>query len=133
MRRWPQWNWKRRAFHRLDAAAWHRALADRTGPPHADGKFRDECLNEHWLTSMSQARDVIADIAHGHQPVNNGPTLPARADAIENRPNELLDGEHGERLDRGTAGPAGASDPAMATVATIHGAPYRCRQGRRQS
>jgi hypothetical protein len=69
-----------------------------------------------------------ANIAHGHQQVNNGPA-PARADAIKNRPNELLDGNHGERLDSGTEGPAGASDPAMATVATIDGAAHRRRQG----
>jgi len=26
-----------------------------------NGKFRDECLNEHWFTSLAQARNVIAD------------------------------------------------------------------------
>jgi putative transposase len=26
-----------------------------------NGKFRDECLNEHWFTSLSQAREVIAE------------------------------------------------------------------------
>ena len=26
-----------------------------------NGKFRDECLNEHWFTSLIQAREVIAD------------------------------------------------------------------------
>ena len=26
-----------------------------------NGKFRDECLNEHWFTSLVQARDVITD------------------------------------------------------------------------
>lgn len=26
-----------------------------------NGKFRDECLNEHWFTSLAQARDVIAE------------------------------------------------------------------------
>lgn len=26
-----------------------------------DGKFRDECLNEYWFTSLTQAREVIAD------------------------------------------------------------------------
>ena len=24
-----------------------------------NGKFRDECLNEHWFTSLAGARDVI--------------------------------------------------------------------------
>jgi hypothetical protein len=71
-----------------------------------------------------------ANIAHGHQQVNNGPA-PARADAIKNRPNELLDGTYGERLDTRTTGPAGAGDPAMATVATIDGTAHRRRQSRR--
>jgi transposase InsO family protein len=26
-----------------------------------NGKFRDECLNEHWFTSLAQARDVITE------------------------------------------------------------------------
>lgn len=26
-----------------------------------NGKFRDECLNEHWFTSLTQARQVISD------------------------------------------------------------------------
>lgn len=26
-----------------------------------NGKFRDECLNEHWFTSLPQARDVIGE------------------------------------------------------------------------
>lgn len=26
-----------------------------------NGKFRDECLNEHWFTSLAQARKVITD------------------------------------------------------------------------
>jgi putative transposase len=26
-----------------------------------NGKFRDECLNEHWFISLTQAREVIAD------------------------------------------------------------------------
>ena len=25
-----------------------------------NGKFRDECLNEHWFVSMSQTREIIA-------------------------------------------------------------------------
>ena len=26
-----------------------------------NGKFRDECLNEQWFTTLPQARDVISD------------------------------------------------------------------------
>lgn len=50
----------------MDAAAQHPTPADRTGPAHQNGyiesfngKFRDECLNEHWFTSLAQARVVI--------------------------------------------------------------------------
>lgn len=25
-----------------------------------NGKFRDECLNEHWFTSLAQARAIVA-------------------------------------------------------------------------
>ncbi|KZC16120.1 transposase [Rhodanobacter sp. FW510-R12] len=34
-----------------------------------NGKFRDECLNEHWFTSLAQARDVIADWRHDYNEV----------------------------------------------------------------
>ena len=60
-----------------------------------------------------------ANIAHGPQQVNNGiPAGPTRAPAgnphLEQ--NELLEPRDGERLDTGTAGAAGASGEAMATV-----------------
>lgn len=58
-----------------------------------------------------------ANIAHGPQQVNNG--IPAaRAGENPNPPNELLGNDHGERLDTGTTGTAGAGDPVMATVGT---------------
>jgi len=34
-----------------------------------NGKFRDECLNEHWFTSLAQARDVITDWRHHYNEV----------------------------------------------------------------
>lgn len=41
-----------------------------------NGKFRDECLNEHWFTSLAQAREIIAEW---------------RKDYNENRPHSSLD------------------------------------------
>ena len=29
-----------------------------------NGRFRDECLNEHWFTSLAHARAVIEDWRH---------------------------------------------------------------------
>ena len=60
-----------------------------------------------------------ANIAHGPQQVNNGiPAGPTRAPAGNPhlKQNELLEPRDGERLDTGTAGAAGASGEAMATV-----------------
>lgn len=59
------------------------------------------------------------------QQVNNGDLrnkphdAPARTEKPANQSNELLEAQHGERLDSGTAGTAGGIDPAMATVETI--------------
>lgn len=62
-----------------------------------------------------------ANIAHGHQQVNNGAgTSPSRAEQIESRPNELLEYRHGERLDARAAGAAGGSDQTMAAVEVIN-------------
>ena len=62
-----------------------------------------------------------ANIAHGAQQVNNAPQTPvARAEENGIPPNKLLEHAHGERLDFGTAGQAGSSDPAMATVGAIN-------------
>jgi hypothetical protein len=75
-----------------------------------------------------------ANIAHGPQQVNNGEAVPiTRAEKIENKPNELLEHDHGERLDTRTASKAGRSDQAMATVATIHRPANRKRQSGSQS
>ena len=58
-----------------------------------------------------------ANIAAGHQQVNNGPGAPAvgaRAEKNPNSENKLLEATDGERLDPGTAGTAGGADPALA-------------------
>jgi len=48
-----------------------------------NGKFRDECLNEHWFTSLAQARQVIADWRRHYnevptQKLRSDPTCPVR-------------------------------------------------------
>lgn len=60
-----------------------------------------------------------ANIAHGHQQVNNGVPAPSGARENENQQNKLLDGQHGEWMDGGAAGAAGGLDKAMATVGKV--------------
>jgi hypothetical protein len=66
-----------------------------------------------------------ANIAHGHQQVNNAPSTTnedPRARENPNLQNKLLEEKDGERLDTGTTGTAGQADPAMATVGEVDGA-----------
>lgn len=64
-----------------------------------------------------------ANIAHGPQQVNNGmPPSGSRAGKSEYRQSKLLEAQHGERLDTGTAGAAIGVDSNLATVGTINGA-----------
>ncbi|VVM72603.1 hypothetical protein PS645_01840 [Pseudomonas fluorescens] len=53
--------------------------------------------------------------------VNNGiQEKPARTRKTKKAQNELLEVEHGERLDARATGAAGGADPAMATLGTKH-------------
>lgn len=64
-----------------------------------------------------------ANIAHGPQQVNNGGATgraDARAGDSERAKKELLGVSDGERLDAGTAGTAGGSNPALEAVGTVH-------------
>lgn len=65
-----------------------------------------------------------ANIAHGHQQVNNGiasPTGDAHARENEIQPNELLTEEqHGTAMDNGAAGASISNDPEMATLGEIN-------------
>ncbi|MCX7894287.1 MAG: integrase core domain-containing protein, partial [Burkholderiales bacterium] len=36
-----------------------------------NGKFRDECFNEHWFMSLAQAREVIGVWRRGHNEVGS--------------------------------------------------------------
>ena len=61
-----------------------------------------------------------ANIANGHQQVNNVMGgEPSRAGAVEAAPNKLLEA-HGERLDTGTATEASRGDPEVVPVAILH-------------
>lgn len=63
--------------------------------------------------------------------VNNGAaSQPARTRKNKKAQNELLEVEHGERLDTRAQGSAGGADPAMATLETKHRAEKPARQGR---
>lgn len=73
-----------------------------------------------------------ANIAHGPQQVNNGLEPNARAhERNPNQANELLEKQHGERLDTGATGAAIPTDSAMETVGTINRTKKPGRQGRR--
>lgn len=72
-----------------------------------------------------------ANIAHGHQQVNNANMAKSgdsRTRENENTPNELLEQKHGsEWLDAGTAGKAGADDKELETVDACDGSKDRSR------
>ncbi len=73
-----------------------------------------------------------ANIAHGPQQVNNNavsPASPARAEENANPPTELLEQDHAQWLDTGTASKASAGDPIMATVGTVHRGAHGARKG----
>jgi hypothetical protein len=77
------------------------------------------------LAAMKTPRQVAfvaqANIAHGPQQVNNFPAQAAGGVApVENSPNELLEGQHGKRMDTGTTGTASGTDLQLAAVATVN-------------
>jgi hypothetical protein len=65
----------------------------------------------------------------GNQVQVNNEHSPTRPHARKNKkaPNELLEVEHGERLDTRATGKAGGADPAMATLEAQHRADQRRR------
>lgn len=60
-----------------------------------------------------------ANVTTGPQQINNGMVAPSRAREIETKPNELLEANHGERMDTGAAGTASGADPAMAALGAL--------------
>jgi hypothetical protein len=63
-----------------------------------------------------------ANIAHGHQQVNNGLQPSSHTEKNQTVPNELLEDKTHERqrMDTRTPRKAGRTDQAMATVETVH-------------
>lgn len=65
-----------------------------------------------------------ANVAHGPQQVNNVPQplrdQGSRARESENQPSKLLEEQHGERLDAGTAQATVGADSALATVDKVY-------------
>lgn len=89
------------------------------------------------LKAQNQARATLQTLAEMKAPkhiafvnqanignqvqVNNGEvTTRTRARKIRKAPNELLEAEHGERMDARATGKTGCVDPAMATVGKKH-------------
>lgn len=72
-----------------------------------------------------------ANIAHGPQQVNNEAAGTARVEEIKKAPTELLEHDHGQRLDTGTARAASGSDQGMEAVGTIHRPAHATRKGKR--
>lgn len=71
-----------------------------------------------------------ANVAGGHQQVNNAPPLhSSRARESGIPPNKLLEASHGKRLDSGTAQAAGGANQAMATMEPINRAKVTGRKG----
>lgn len=74
------------------------------------------------LAEIKQPRSVSfvnqANIAHGHQQVNNAP---ARAGETQNPQDEILERQDGERLDTGATSAAGRADPQVEAVAAGDG------------
>ena len=61
-----------------------------------------------------------ANIAHGHQQVNNGVPAPAYEEKTIHS-NEQLEHQHGERMDTGTAGTASGFNQDLEAVGKVHG------------
>lgn len=89
------------------------------------------------LSVMKNPQPYIkqANIAHGHQQVNNGMPASAavpRAGKIESAPNKLLEeAKHDNILDTGASQTAGATDSTMAALDPEHRTQKRRGQGRR--
>ena len=49
-----------------------------------NGRFRDECLNEHWFETFHQARIVIADCRRDYNEVRPPGTSPLQATRSSN-------------------------------------------------
>ncbi len=118
--------------HTLDAIfsdLARRAALNMGEYPEAFEAYPQECrATLETLAEMKHPRSVAfvgqANIAHGHQQVNNAPS---RADEIEDPQSKLLEQTDGERLDTGTTGTAGGADTPMEAVGAVNRAKNRRR------
>lgn len=60
-----------------------------------------------------------ANIAHGHQQINNGQQATG-AGSFQSGQNKLLEAKHGNTLDIGATATAGRADQALETVGAVH-------------
>lgn len=70
-----------------------------------------------------------ANIAHGHQQVNNGQQATG-AGNTKSVPNKLLEDQHGRTLDIGAPAAAGRTNPAMEAMGEVQWAEVTERQGK---
>ena len=127
--------------HSLDVIFTRLAL-DASANLYSNANAAERCLRLA-LKAQSQCRATLetlaaiknppiftrqANIAHGPQQVNNETADIARAKQIENKPNELLEHDHGKWLDTRTTAEAIGGDQALEAV----GALQRPANGRRQ-
>lgn len=92
------------------------------------------------LAEIKSPRSVAfvrqANIAQGHQQVNNGVAAQfpgTQAEGTAFQPNELLEVISGERVDAGTTRDAARGNPAMETVGAVNGAAHGGRKSGRKS
>ena len=74
-----------------------------------------------------------ANIAHGPQQVNNGPAPAGKAAHVEETKTdqtELLEQQHGQRLDTRTTGTTSGDDPNLETVEAVHRPKNARRKGK---
>lgn len=69
-----------------------------------------------------------ANVTSGPQQINNGMLASSQAGEIENQPNKLLEAQHGNYVDTGTARAASGADSELATVGEIDRAEVAGRQ-----
>jgi hypothetical protein len=66
-----------------------------------------------------------ANVTSGPQQINNGMLASSQAGEIENQPNKLLEAQHGNYVDTGTARATSGADSELATVGEIDRAKVR--------
>jgi hypothetical protein len=86
-------------------------------------RAQSQCAKTLEVLASMKSPSVIfakqANISHGHQQVNNT-AASAHVKEISNQSNELLEDQHGERMDTRAQGATSGADQTMATVEMQH-------------